>query len=530
MNIVSVQLKNFMRHDDFVLTLPADGTVLIIGQNGSGKSSCVCAVAWACWGRTLRGAKPWRANQVCEVTVTTPLITITRTRTALGTNKLTWKYRDKTASDFDTATKGQAALDKVIGSFDVWRKTHVLTNAEAAQFTESTDSERKRLLEELLGIDKLDAARERARQEMLVAEVSLDRITAAVTQRSVTRATTAKTLQALTPVAADIAAPDLDAKELAAMVQAAKLERQLLGAREKSVFDAVRTKRSSMVELERRLARLADKECPTCGQAITDALRAPLAAQVAEDQAAITALQAQAEIEAALVRDEYNEVDDEYTTLTAREKTLAQQTKLHAQQAKMAAEIDDRRDKLQAILNNCETELASAKGLMPKQQRRVACLLAVQTAFSMKGFRAQLLSDAIVGTEAFTNEWLQVIAPDLSVKLSLGDKYEVKLDLIGAGGGFGYAALSSGERRRVDVAVVLALADMASQAASTTNGTLWLDEVFDSLDPAGILGVCEALSILSESRAVVVITHSDELRSQVDSQTTVSLTIRDSRP
>jgi DNA repair exonuclease SbcCD ATPase subunit len=157
------------------------------------------------------------------------------------------------------------------------------------------------------------------------------------------------------------------------------------------------------------------------------------------------------------------------------------------------------------------------------QQKRMACLQAVQIAFSMKGFRAQLLNDAIFGVETFANAWLQIIDPDLSVTLSLGEKYEVKLSLHGAGGGFGYPALSSGERRRVDVAVVLALADMAAQATGTGNGTMWLDEVFDSLDPAGISGVCEALSALSSSRAVVVITHSDELKSRVDAQVNVAL-------
>ena len=522
MNVTQVQMQNFMRHDSFSLVLPETGTVLVTGINGCGKSTIMESVAWCCWGRTLRGSKPWREGQVCSVTVTTPNLTITRQRSKGGTNKLLWKYTDATATDFDTATKGQAALDKVIGAFDVWRKTHVLTNADAAQFTEATDSERKRLLEEVLGIDKIDAAKERARLDAAGAEIALDRVTTSVAQRAITLKTTAQTLLAL-PVAVADPPPAVDAKALAAMVRAAKAARQASNDREKSVYDGVRAKRGTLQELRRRLDRLGVSECPVCSQAITDALRAPLEAQVLAEDAAVQALQAQAEIEAALVHDECAEADEEYIALAANEKTLAQQLALHAQQAKLVKESAAQRARLQVIISTCEKELASAKELLPTQQRRVACLKAVQIAFGMKGFRAQLLSDAILGVEAFTNTWLQIIAPDLSVKLSLGEKHEVKLDLIGAGGGFGYQALSSGERRRIDVAVVLALADMASQATGIGAGTLWLDEVFDSLDPVGTQGVCEALLVLSESRVAVVITHSDELRSQVDTQMSITL-------
>ena len=87
----------------------------------------------------------------------------------------------------------------------------------------------------------------------------------------------------------------------------------------------------------------------------------------------------------------------------------------------------------------------------------------------------------------------------------------ISLDVEGAGGGYGYRAASGGERRRLDIALLLALSDVAGVVADAAPGTLWVDEAFDSLDSRGVAVVVEALTALAESRCVVVITHSEEL-------------------
>jgi DNA repair exonuclease SbcCD ATPase subunit len=97
-----------------------------------------------------------------------------------------------------------------------------------------------------------------------------------------------------------------------------------------------------------------------------------------------------------------------------------------------------------------------------------------------------------------------------------GVKDQISIDITGAGGGFGYRALSKGQKRRVDVALLIALAKISHAAHGLTNGTLFFDEVFDPLDDVGIKAVANALLELSKDRCVVVITHSDVLKSIIE--------------
>jgi DNA repair exonuclease SbcCD ATPase subunit len=69
-----------------------------------------------------------------------------------------------------------------------------------------------------------------------------------------------------------------------------------------------------------------------------------------------------------------------------------------------------------------------------------------------------------------------------------------------------YEAMSGGQRRRVDIALLLSLSQLAPSA-----GTLYFDEAFDTLDQQGIEAVCELLADFGQERCVVVISHNEEL-------------------
>ena len=78
-------------------------------------------------------------------------------------------------------------------------------------------------------------------------------------------------------------------------------------------------------------------------------------------------------------------------------------------------------------------------------------------------------------------------------------------------GGRPYRAWSTGQRRRVDVALLLALQQTAQLAAGGTGWTVWVDEVGDGLDTEGRRLLVDVLHQLAEDRAVVVITHDEEM-------------------
>jgi len=75
-----------------------------------------------------------------------------------------------------------------------------------------------------------------------------------------------------------------------------------------------------------------------------------------------------------------------------------------------------------------------------------------------------------------------------------------------------YVACSNGERRRIDVAILLALQSLVYERNAAGCNLVVLDEVFDSLDRVGIEKVISLLSDEAASKVVYVISHLNELR------------------
>ncbi len=175
MIVERIGMERFMSYTELThVDLPSEGIVLVTGDNGAGKSSLIEAVSVALWGKTLRGTAPWHdgVQGAVEVSLCDGRV-VMRARTAKGKNEVKFRERDLTMREFDTATKAQAALDPIVGSHDVWKRTCVFSSQDAAHFTLATDAERKRLLEKLLGLERFDAALVACRRDLHVAEATL---------------------------------------------------------------------------------------------------------------------------------------------------------------------------------------------------------------------------------------------------------------------------------------------------------------------------------------------------------------------
>lgn len=73
-----------------------------------------------------------------------------------------------------------------------------------------------------------------------------------------------------------------------------------------------------------------------------------------------------------------------------------------------------------------------------------------------------------------------------------------------------YESLSGGEKRKVDIALILAQKDLAMNVSGLNCNLLILDEIFESLDDEAIMTVTEVLtSVSSEIDSMFVISHKD---------------------
>lgn len=533
------------------------------------------AVSVALWGKTLRGAPAWGDACVeTQAAVRLDGLEVLRERRR-GKTLLHWRpcddgteagtaidslvrlgavsaYRAESTDSpqFETTTKAQEGLEELIVPWDVWRRTSALSSADAAHFSLATDADRKRLLESILGIEQFDAALAACRVDLNDAEEALRAHARALAGASAsvehTRAELGRAEAALEafeggapeaialpagPTAAWLASLGERAAAHVARLRAEVLaleaeERRLARAGGAADADAAGTRHHAS-----RLAGAAN--CPTCTQPIPPAYLSELRATAAGKAAEAEAERRAAAVELDRVRGERDGLMPELTEAEADVRALrAKQAGRAAVEATACARDIERRrwegDRARFAATVADSAARYERALEAQRQAEAhnvallhgrATLGAVELVLGLKGVRVQLLARALGGLETIANTQLARLGlPGLGLRLrpysekkSGGQSDAIGLEVAGAGGGHGYRAASAGERRRIDLAVLLALGQVAAAARGTQPGTLFFDELFDALDTDGVQAVTGVLAELAQDRCVVVISHNPEL-------------------
>lgn len=558
MKLRSLKLKSFMSHNDTCLLFPETGIIIVTGRNGSGKSAISEAVAIAAHGKTLRGCPPWRKGVAGSVELVTDIASIKRSITASGKVSLVWHAADRSTNiDYETTTKAQEALARIVRPFGVWRRASVFSSSDAEHFTLATDGERKRLLEEILGVDRFDEALTACRDDLKFQIGSLQQLERNVSNsRSAVSAAEFRKQEAIESLAqlkpptelfdGNIAAIDTCYKlgDIEGVAEAISLEPvtkngktllEIVVLREHARFElsklrSQQAKLSSQggadeeraTQIEKQLKRIQADSCPVCNQAIPDELRAILGAE-AEGARGASREARKAGLEAARgLGEAISEAEEEERELSRLMGELKSQTDLAIRAREEARRYITQKIRFENIIDEATTTisvldvaLGEQQVLLEVTQKEVALLSAVETVLGLKGVRAHVLGKALTGIEHVANTWLtRLKCEGLSVKLSPysekksgGVSDSISLTVEGAGEGYGYRAASGGERRRLDVAILLALGEVAEAANGKSGSTLIADELFDALDAPGVEAVSDVLAEISKERLVVVITH-----------------------
>jgi len=524
--------RGFMSYaQPFDVSLPDRGVVLVTGFNGAGKSSLVEAVSVAVWGKSLRGRKPWRRGEAGEVSAWSEGVCVTRERTEKDKPALSVMVRrvDPSPNGYawdplthDTPTKMQAAIEAVAGDHDTWRRTHVLSSADAAHFTGATDADRKRLLERVFGLERFDVALANCRVDLKVAARAHED---AKRERDMQRVRAEEMVARRVRAQAELVGlkqpehgVELCMRQLSKLDESvAKLDRVVAALRDKDrkMSALVERAQSASRAAAADLAKLLRGDCPVCAQPFPQERIA--AAHAAANAASAKALEAETstDYESAQVAHELVELSGEREELSARRSEWL----LHMRDAETYAAQHSRCSSVLAVADvdarAVDERLEELADAVLDAAHAVAELEACERVLSLTGVRAKILTDALAGIEQAAARWLWQIAGS-GMRLELKSYTEqasgavrdaISIEVHGCGGGESYHGCSGGERRRLDVAILLALAEVATAAAGAQPGTLWMDEVFDALDADGVAAVCEAIRQIAADRPVVVISH-----------------------
>ncbi len=528
-HVKRIETESFMGHREGVsLRFPDTGVVLVTGSNGAGKSTIAEAISVGLWGRTIRGTGWGKMGHRSVVRLWTDSVTVERERNQRGQMRLRWAETGRELRQFESVTRGQPELESIVGDWASWQRASVFSSHDLFTFSKATDGERKRLLESMLGLDVFDTGLSACRAELTAAREACatqnHRATMLVAQIEAETQRLKDASEALGPQPLEVD-----------QAQVAKAERDFRSA-QSDFMKATSTKsqaQQAVITLESAFTRATEelkgytrlKECPACRQALTEEARLNLSANATRSTTETTRSLGLARDRLATAEVDIADLKGEYEGLEKRVMELREAAHKYREWATRAKSQQGRLEEIHTRLQAYDGELKLLREQLDAGKQQVAELEVVDRVLGLRGVRLHVLSRAITGIEQMASVWLGRLLPGVSLRLVTeretktgkpSDKLDLEVHGLEHDGEYGeYMACSGGERRRVDVALVLALAEVRGAAVGRQPGTLILDEVLDSLDGDGVAAVSEAISTIASERLTIVISHSDALADEL---------------
>lgn len=181
---LSVSLKNFMSYGDPPVVVSFDGlhVACLAGDNGNGKSAILDAITWALWGKTRASSTRSVSEddiirlgtdevEVCvQFELNAERYRVVRKRKRGKASGTEWKLAQLTPAGEWRSMGGanrretsRQIVELLRMEYDTFLNSAYLQQGRADEFTRQTPDVRKRVLSEILGLDRYDWLEERAR-------------------------------------------------------------------------------------------------------------------------------------------------------------------------------------------------------------------------------------------------------------------------------------------------------------------------------------------------------------------------------
>lgn len=185
--------------------------------------------------------------------------------------------------------------------------------------------------------------------------------------------------------------------------------------------------------------------------------------------------------------------------------------------------LEDDKIEVKHHIEECNKELIKHKDTIEK-------LMFWQQAYSNQGIKSFILDDITPFLNRRVNKYLSKLSSgrievvfSTRTKLKSGEEREkFSIDVYNSDGGEQYIANSGGEKKRIDLAINMALQDLVASRSSKKINIAVFDEAFDALDESGVEGVIELLQELSKDKStIMVVSHNEHLKSYFTNTITV---------
>lgn len=525
-------------------------------SNGAGKSTIPNVILWALFGRTMHSANPgdkvinWFTGKDCKVKLTFKNGDfILRTRNTEGHNELSYVKdgEEFAASVISTSKNQQAELNKAFNLDWEILCGSMFFNQYSKPWMEMADQTRKKAIERVLHVDKFeyrakvakskcdkldsDVKKLRAKIDELKRRlINYDSETARVTEardrfdngRSQRIASVAEAAQAAVDKRNSIVLPDLD-KLQAKWDVVAKVKEKIESIQTLANKNSrkIATIEGTISSIRQRIKSWKDKSgrsCSVCEQPVPNTHTATKIEPLQEElDAKLVELEAESDIlksnlakidaankmlverspemtmrEARDIRREWESYDKEYDRLMKSAGQIQIEVNPHN---RTLAELANLRSKCEEDIESAEKEIERVEYL---NRHYNYVYKAWNDRTKIKSF---VFQEHIPYINKRLKHYLDVFGLDIQVELTpaLGISSNM----------WGYEFESGGERKRTDVAFMLAMFDFHEQMYGRQSNVLVLDEVDGRLDDDGIDSLISVIKndLANKVETIMVISH-----------------------
>ena len=532
----TVRWKNFLATGNRFLevNLDQDPMMLVVGKNGAGKSTLIDAITFSLFGKPFKKInKGQLTNSVNEREL------VTEIEFSVGTAN--WKIRrgikpnlfeiylnDNLVNQDAKSLDYQKYLeDKVLKlNFKSFTQIVVLGSASFVPFMQLTANDRRIIIEDILDIGIFSVMRSLLKDRLMTLREEMQELEYEIKILQEKILLQEKYIEEMKAESAQKRKSDLDKiketeKEINKLNEEIEHHQERVKDMMKSILDQdkVNSKnqeldkyRSQIIKNLRKFCR--DKKffeeklnCPTCEQEIDEEFKKSKLKEVGKGIDEMNYGLSQLEKEVQKIYERIGEIAKSNQEIQKEEMEINQKnSNVQAHNSfitKLSRDLEEMQKEVKTdTIHVLNKELDESKSTRLKYVEQKFYYDILSTILNDTGIKTRIIRKYLPVINKHVNNYLKDM--DFFVNFQLDENFQETIKSRHRDD-FSYYSFSEGEKKRIDIALLLTWRDIASMRNSVNVNLLILDEVFDaSLDQAGMDDLMKLFKILKKTNLFII--------------------------
>jgi len=517
MKINSVSIQNFYSIQDVKLEFAGYQGLIVVegknldtgGSNGAGKSALFEAMVWGLFGKTIRKSNEDalvnnKAKKNCQVTIEIDnKFVITRGRKP---SKLEF-FIDKKCYTQSTMAETQALIDETLDTnYKVFMASMVFGQHNKLDFLSATPEDKRTIIRNFLNLDEVFSKRDRVKRYKSQFNQEIKSKAAVIDEHIATAKDVRTSLDKINIDKEEYNHESFDAVSLR-LVDLLSAEQRLRDIGSESL-DLERRRRVARKEERdiRDLLKAGHKVCGACG------------GESEIDEVTLSKSQSAAQGQISGISKKLAKLEKEYQSIDIPFSSDEYSNYLEYK------ELMTKKDWYEELLGEVEEKIVQADLAKRENIKNYEIMKFWEKAFSEHGLIKYIIKNILDYLNDKSNTYLSFLTNG-QVLINFNDELNEVLTINGKI--THYISLSGGERRKVNLAVMLALQDLLALTNKNQSDILFFDEVAENLDEDGLKGLYILLHELKKEKNIFVITHNKFLGSLLDSSKRLTIIKKD---